>query len=88
MIEKKYTITSDEGLHARPAAKLVGSVSSFASDIKLEFKEKQVNMKSIMGVMSLGISKGKEIKIIADGTDEERVIETVDELMKDEGLGA
>lgn len=88
MIEKNYTITSDEGLHARPAAKLVASVSSFASDVKLEFKDKQVNMKSIMGVMSLGISKGKEIKVIADGADEERVIETVDELMKNESLGA
>lgn len=87
MIEKNYTITSDEGLHARPAAKLVGSVSSFSSDIKLEFKDKQVNMKSIMGVMSLGISKGKEIKITADGVDEERVMETVDELIKSEGLG-
>ncbi|MDN7246178.1 phosphocarrier protein HPr [Planococcus shenhongbingii] len=87
MIEKNYTITSDEGLHARPASRLVQVVSPFTSDVKLEFKDKQVNMKSIMGVMSLGISKGKEIKIVADGKDEERLMAAVDELIVGEGLG-
>lgn len=88
MIEKTYTITSPEGLHARPASRLVQTVTPFNAEVKLEFNGKQVNMKSIMGVMSLGISKGKEIKIIADGNDEERLMATVDELIVGEGLGA
>lgn len=88
MIEKNYNITSDEGLHARPASRLVQTVTPFASEVKLQFNGKQVNMKSIMGVMSLGISKGKEIKIIADGKDEEQLMAAVDELIVGEGLGA
>lgn len=87
MIQKNYTITSDEGLHARPASRLVQTVTPFSAEVKLEFKDKQVNMKSIMGVMSLGISKGKEIKIIAEGQDEERLMAAVDELIVGEGLG-
>lgn len=88
MIEKKYTIISAEGLHARPASRLVQIATPFTAEVKLEFNGKQVNMKSIMGVMSLGISKGKEIKIIADGPDEEKLMSAVDELIVGEGLGA
>ena len=62
MIEKTYTIISDEGLHARPASKLVGAVSPFSADVKILYKEREVNLKSIMGVMSLGVSKGHTIK--------------------------
>ncbi len=87
MIEKSYTITSDEGLHARPASKLVSAVSPFSSEVKMLFKEKEVNLKSIMGVMSLGVSKGKTIKITADGSDEESLMAKVDELIIAEGLG-
>lgn len=87
MVEKNYMITSGEGLHARPASALVAAVTPFASDIKLEYKDKQVNLKSIMGVMSLGISKGKEIKISADGPDEEAVMAKVDEIIKSQAIG-
>ena len=87
MIEKSYTITSDEGLHARPASKLVGSVSPFSADVKMLYKEKEVNLKSIMGVMSLGVSKGNSITIIAEGSDEESLMAKVDEMIVAEGLG-
>ncbi|MFC4712907.1 phosphocarrier protein HPr [Planococcus dechangensis] len=87
MIEKTYTIISDEGLHARPASKLVGAVSPFSADVKMLYKEREVNLKSIMGVMSLGVSKGKTITITADGSDEESLMAKVDELIVAEGLG-
>lgn len=87
MIEKKYTITSNEGLHARPSSQLVTAVSAFASDVKLGYNGKQVNLKSIMGVMSLGIAAKSEIIISADGEDEEAVLVKVDEVMKAEGIG-
>lgn len=86
MVEKSYKIISTEGLHARPASKLVGAVTPFTSEVMLEYKEKRINMKSIMGVMSLGISKGTSIKIIADGFDEVNLMAKVDELIKDEKL--
>ena len=86
MVEKSYKIISSEGLHARPASMLVGAVTPFVSEVKLEYKEKRVNMKSIMGVMSLGISKGTNIKIIADGFDEVNLMAKVDELIRAEKL--
>lgn len=86
MIKRSYKITSVEGLHARPAATLVAAVTPFTSEVKLEYQERQVNMKSIMGLMSLGISKDSTIKIIADGSDEEDLMAVVDALMKTEGL--
>ena len=58
------------GVHARPATLLVQTASKDDSDINLEYKGKKVNLKSIMGVMSLGIGKGAEITISADGEDE------------------
>ncbi|OIJ11550.1 phosphocarrier protein HPr [Anaerobacillus alkalilacustris] len=87
MVEKIYTITSESGIHARPATLLVNKVTPFSSEVKLEYKGKQVNLKSIMGVMSLGIPQGETIKIIAQGDDEEHVLSTIDEMMKTEGLG-
>lgn len=87
MIEKTYTVISDEGLHARPASKLVGAVSPFSAEVKMLYKEREVNLKSIMGVMSLGVSKGHTIKITADGSDEESLMAKVDELIVTEGLG-
>ncbi|XWW51832.1 HPr family phosphocarrier protein [Planococcus sp. 11815] len=86
-MEKTYTIISDEGLHARPASKLVGAVSPFSADVKMLYKEREVNLKSIMGVMSLGVSKGHAIKITADGSDEESLMAKVEELIVAEGLG-
>ncbi|MBO0601357.1 phosphocarrier protein HPr [Sporosarcina sp. E16_3] len=85
-MEKNYKVTSNEGLHARPSSVLVSAVTPFTSDVKLAYMDKTVNLKSIMGVMSLGISAGADIKVIADGEDEEALMAKVDEVMKSEGL--
>ncbi|MDQ0225196.1 phosphocarrier protein HPr [Metabacillus niabensis] len=87
MVEKTFTITNDAGLHARPATALVNAVNSFTSEVNLEANGRTVNLKSIMGVMSLGISKGAEIKITATGSDEEAALEAVERAIKTEGLG-
>ncbi|ALC83893.1 MULTISPECIES: phosphocarrier protein HPr [Bacillus] len=87
MVEKIFTITSDSGIHARPATLLVSTVTQFSSEVILEYKGKQVNLKSIMSVLSLGIPQGEKIKIIAQGYDAVQVISSIDEKMKEEGLG-
>ncbi len=87
MIEKQYTILGTAGLHARPTSTLVSAVSSFKSDITLESAGKQVNLKSILGVMSLGVASGTTITIAADGEDEADAIAKVDAIMESEGLG-
>jgi phosphocarrier protein HPr len=87
MAEKTFTITSESGLHARPATVLVQAVSSFNSDINLEYNGRSVNLKSIMGVMSLGVPSGSQIKVTAEGTDAEAALEAVEAALKKEGLG-
>ncbi|WP_313801396.1 phosphocarrier protein HPr [Cytobacillus sp.] len=86
MVEKQFTVTADTGIHARPATLLVQTASKFNADIQLEYKGKTVNLKSIMGVMSLGISQGGEIKISADGSDEQEAIASLEDTLKKEGL--
>ncbi|MDF0725439.1 phosphocarrier protein HPr [Cytobacillus sp. S13-E01] len=87
MAEKTFKVTSESGIHARPATVLVQAAGKFNSDINLEFNGKKVNLKSIMGVMSLAIQQGAEIKIIAEGSDEEEAIATLTDTMVKEGLG-
>lgn len=86
MSKKSYTVISDTGIHARPATLLVQTASQFSSDINLEYKGKTVNLKSIMGVMSLGIGKGAEIVISVNGSDETAALESIETLLKSEGL--
>lgn len=86
MVEKEFTVISDTGIHARPATLLVQTASRFISDIDLEYKDKKVNLKSIMGVMSLGIGKGADIKIIIDGNDEQEALQALQEVMEKEQL--
>ncbi|MED0979829.1 phosphocarrier protein HPr [Bacillus paramycoides] len=88
MVEKLFTILEDGGLHARPSTTLVNAVSSFKSEVMLEYKEKQVNLKSIMGVMALGVPKGAQIKVIAKGEDEEQVLQSVSKVMQVQSIGA
>ncbi|GEK92061.1 phosphocarrier protein HPr [Alkalibacterium kapii] len=86
MEKREYTITADTGIHARPATLLVQQASKFNSDITLEYKGKSVNLKSIMGVMSLGVGKGAEVSITAEGADEAEAIKGIDETIKNEGI--
>lgn len=88
MAEKTFTITSDAGVHARPATVLVQAVANFESDVHIVYNGKSVNLKSIMGVMSLGIPSGAEVTMTAEGRDEAEVITKIEEVMKKEGLGA
>jgi phosphocarrier protein HPr len=86
MIEKKFKIVEPTGIHARPATMLVHAANKFNSEITLEYKGKIVNLKSIMGVMSLGIPNGEEIKIMVDGIDSEAAINDIEETLKKEKL--
>ena len=86
MVEKTFTITDPAGMHARPASALVGSLTKFQSDITLEFKDKKVNLKSILGVMSLGVPSGSEVQIAADGADEAEAMETIERVLKEQGI--
>ena len=72
--EKKVSIMNETGLHARPASEFVEKASKFSSEIKIIFGDREVNAKSIMGLLSLGISQGSEIKLKTDGEDSEEAL--------------
>lgn len=74
MLVKQVEVKLKTGLQARPAALFVQEANRFSSDIYLEKDGKKVNAKSIMGLMSLAVSSGTEINIIADGDDEQEAI--------------
>jgi phosphocarrier protein len=81
MKEIEVVIKNKLGLHARAAAKLVSLAGHFDSEVFLEKDGQRVNGQSIMGVMMLAAAKGSTIKIIADGDDEEVVLDALQDLI-------
>ena len=90
MMEKSITIQLTEGLQARPVAMLVQVASQYESSVYIETDGKKVNAKSIMGMMTLGLSlgrmslalgSGEAVKVIADGKDEEEAMQSMEEYL-------
>ena len=79
MKEFKYVVTDPEGIHARPAGILVKAIAKKTSDIKIKKAgdTREVNAKSIMGMMTLGVPAGGKINVIAKGDDETKAIEHI-----------
>ena len=81
MISKEVTINNQVGLHARPATFFIQKANEFKSSIWIERDERRVNAKSLLGILSLGITKGTTINLIADGPDEEEAVSALVELI-------
>ena len=77
MTERTITISNRAGIHARPAAVLVQAAKDFSSNIYFEKGRDRINAKSIMGILTLAAAYGTELKIIAEGEDEEQAVETI-----------
>jgi len=86
MITKKLIITNKFGLHARAAAKFVTEAGRYTSDIHVAHNGKQVNGKSIMGLMTLAASKGTEIELSVNGEDEAAAFNALETLISN-GFG-
>ena len=84
MVEKQVKVQLKTGLQARQAALFVQEANRYSADVYLEKDNKKVNAKSIMGIMSLAISKGTEVKISADGSDEEKAVQALSEIIEQE----
>ena len=76
-----YVITDEVGLHARPATFFIQKANEFKSSIWVEKDERRVNAKSLLGVLSMGITKGTRVSIIADGSDEEEAVKALTEML-------
>lgn len=86
-MEKTFLIIAEYGIHARPATRLVNEAMKYEAEILMESMGKSVNLKSIMGVMSLGIYRGENVKIRVNGVDEEKAMEGIVNFLTEEGLG-
>jgi phosphocarrier protein HPr len=73
-MEKTFIILNEEGLHARPAGAFVKVANEFKSKIEVKANGMLKNGKSIMGLMTMGLSKGSEITVIAEGEDSEAAL--------------
>lgn len=82
MVSKEIIVKNSTGLHARPATLLVKKASSFKSDINIEFNNKKANIKSLIGVLSLGVTKNSKITITVSGDDEKLALEEVSKLIE------
>ena len=88
MIRRELTITNRLGLHARATAKLVQLLSGFRSQATLEARGREVNAKSIMGVMLLAAGPGTTVVLRLEGEDEQAAVEAATALFErkfDEG---
>ncbi|MEG1777374.1 MAG: HPr family phosphocarrier protein [Angelakisella sp.] len=82
MFVKEVAVQNHVGLHARPATFFIQKANEFKSSIWVEKEERRVNAKSLLGVLSLGIVGGTNIRIIADGTDEQQSVESLVKLIE------
>lgn len=84
MAERIVEVKMKPGLQARQAALFVQEANRFEADIFLKKDERQVNAKSIMGIMSLAIARGATITLIADGSDEEQALDSLTTIVETE----
>lgn len=81
MISKEITITNSVGLHARPATYFIKEANTYQSSIWVECGDRRANAKSLLGVLSLGITKDTPVTLIAEGSDEEEAIAGLEALI-------
>lgn len=82
MFEKQAIVKNKIGLHARPAAKVVAEGNKFKSNMVIKKGEREVNMKSLLGVLSLGAMCGDVVIVQAEGEDEIEAVEAVIKLIE------
>jgi phosphocarrier protein len=86
MVNQNIVVVNKSGLHARPASNLVKAASKFKSKITIIKQEKNIDVKSILGVLSAGIVCGTEITLVCEGEDETDALKNLTDLIKS-GLG-
>ncbi|MBQ5972565.1 MAG: HPr family phosphocarrier protein [Oscillospiraceae bacterium] len=82
MITREITVNNQVGLHARPATYFIQKANEFRCGIWIIREDRQVNAKSLLGVLSLGVTKGSTITLRADGVDEQVAVDTLCELIE------
>ena len=81
MFVREVMVKNQVGLHARPATFFIQKANEFKSSIWIEKEERRVNAKSLLGILSLGMVGGTNVKVIADGADEKGAVDALIELV-------
>jgi phosphocarrier protein len=84
MISKDYTITATEGIHARPATKLVRLAKEYQSSISLKKGDRVVKLNSMLNILTLGAKGGDTITIMVEGDDERLAYAAIDQFLTEE----
>lgn len=84
MISKEYLITAAEGIHARPATKLVRLAKTFRSTISLKKDDRVVKLDSMLNILTMGAKGGETLTILVEGEDELTAYEAIDKFFTDE----
>lgn len=81
MQQKEITVKIKSSVNARPAAMLVQVASQYRSEIHVLTGNKNMNAKSIMGMMALGLETGETVTVTANGEDEEAAINGIESFL-------
>jgi phosphocarrier protein HPr len=81
-VEKEVVVRNKTGLHARPGGLFCQESKKYESEIQIEKGDRRANAKSIINILSLGITQGSKIKIIARGPDEKEAVEALASLIE------
>ncbi len=84
LVKKKLTVKNKQGLHARPAAVFVQVANKFDSRIIIRYEKEEVNGKSIMGILMLGVENGSAIIIEAEGVDAHQAVAELEKIISSE----
>lgn len=82
MVSRNVTVKNSQGLHARPATFFIQKAHSYKSSIWVEKGDRRVNAKSLLGVLSLAVTKGMEITLLAEGADENSALAGLADLLE------
>ncbi|MCD8049507.1 MAG: HPr family phosphocarrier protein [Clostridia bacterium] len=82
MVVKQVLVQNQVGLHARPVTFFIQKANEFKSSIWIEKDNRKVNAKSLLGVLSLGVARGTEITLSAEGDDESDAIAALEALVE------
>ena len=81
MVSKEIVVQNQVGLHARPATFFIQKATEFKSSIWVTKDDRKINAKSLLGVLSLGVTRGTTIIVTADGPDEQEAVDALDALI-------
>ena len=81
LLDQLVTVEAERGLHILQAQRLVGAIRRLDCEVHLEFENQRVNGKSIMGILTLAVPSGMQIRVIAEGPDADRAVEASEQVL-------